>query len=67
MGIESCWNKIREELPAPVLEHYEKFSRTLRVMGIPVTKNFAPNAMPADLQPPLKGKSCRFGKIGFPL
>ncbi|MCE2792700.1 MAG: helix-turn-helix transcriptional regulator [Planctomycetota bacterium] len=39
MGIESFWNKIREELPAPVLEHYEKYSRTLRVMGLPV-KNY---------------------------
>lgn len=39
MGIESFWSKIQEELPPAVLEHYEKFSRTLRVMGVPV-KNY---------------------------
>jgi predicted DNA-binding transcriptional regulator YafY len=39
MGIESFWNKIREELPATVLEHYEKFARTLRVRGVP-TKSY---------------------------
>ena len=39
MGIESFWNKIREELPSTVLSHYEKFSRTLRVLGVP-TKNY---------------------------
>jgi predicted DNA-binding transcriptional regulator YafY len=39
MGIESFWNKIRDELPATVLEHYEKFSRSLRVSGIP-TKSY---------------------------
>jgi predicted DNA-binding transcriptional regulator YafY len=35
MGIESFWNKIRDELPATVLEHYEKFARSLRVSGVP--------------------------------
>lgn len=35
MGIESFWNKIRDELPATVLEHYEKYSRSLRVIGVP--------------------------------
>ena len=39
LGIESFWNKIREELPTPVLSHYEKYRRTLRVMGVP-TKNY---------------------------
>ncbi len=38
MGIESFWNKIREELPEGVLQHYEKFRRTLRVMGVPTKK-----------------------------
>ena len=35
MGIESFWNKIRDEIPAPVLSHYEKFNRTLHVIGVP--------------------------------
>ena len=35
MGIESFWNKIKEEIPAGVLGHYEKFRRTLRVLGVP--------------------------------
>lgn len=39
MGIESFWNKIQEELPEPVLDHYRKFRRTLRVLGVP-TKNY---------------------------
>ncbi len=39
MGIESFWNKIKEELPEGVLQHYEKYRRTLRVMGVP-TKNY---------------------------
>ncbi len=39
MGIESFWNKVRDELPATVLEHYEKFSRSLRVSGVP-TKSY---------------------------
>ncbi|MBX3416815.1 MAG: transcriptional regulator [Pirellulaceae bacterium] len=39
VGIESFWNKIREEIPEAVLNHYEKYRRTLRVMGVP-TKNY---------------------------
>ena len=35
MGIESFWNKVQEEVPASVLTHYEKFRRTLRVLGVP--------------------------------
>ncbi|HMP80092.1 MAG TPA: WYL domain-containing protein, partial [Pirellulaceae bacterium] len=27
IGIESFWNKIREELPEPVLDHYRKYRR----------------------------------------
>ncbi len=34
-GIESFWNKIQEEIPATVLAHYEKYRRTLRVLGMP--------------------------------
>lgn len=34
-GIESFWNKIQEEVPASVLDHYEKFRKTLRVLGMP--------------------------------
>lgn len=33
-GIESFWTKIQEELPESVLEHYEKYWRTLRVLGV---------------------------------
>ncbi len=35
MGIESFWNKVQEEIPPTVLSHYEKFRRTLRVLGMP--------------------------------
>lgn len=35
MGIESFWNKVQDEIPAPVLAHYEKYMRTLRVLGVP--------------------------------
>ena len=35
-GIESFWNKVQEEIPASVLEHYEKYWKTLRVIGMPV-------------------------------
>ena len=35
MGIESFWKKIQEEIPAPVLQHYEKYRKTLRVLGVP--------------------------------
>ena len=35
MGIETFWNKVQEEVPASVLTHYEKFRRTLRVLGVP--------------------------------
>jgi predicted DNA-binding transcriptional regulator YafY len=34
-GIEAFWNKIREQLPAGVWEHYQKYRRTLRVLGVP--------------------------------
>ncbi len=34
-GIESFWNKIREELPPGVWEHYEKYRQTLLVRGMP--------------------------------
>ncbi len=35
MGIESFWKKIQEEVPSTVLAHYEKFRKTLRVLGMP--------------------------------
>ncbi len=34
-GIEAFWNKIREQLPAGVWEHYERYRKTLRVRGVP--------------------------------
>ncbi|MDP7014476.1 MAG: WYL domain-containing protein [Pirellulaceae bacterium] len=35
LGIESFWNKMREELPEAVLKHYEKYRQTLYVRGMP--------------------------------
>ena len=35
MGIESFWNKINEEIPDAVLKHYDKFRKTLYVLGVP--------------------------------
>jgi predicted DNA-binding transcriptional regulator YafY len=35
VGIESFWNKIREELPEAVLKHYEKYRQVLYVLGTP--------------------------------
>ena len=35
MGIESFWNKIQDQVPEAVLAHYEKYRRTLRVLGMP--------------------------------
>jgi predicted DNA-binding transcriptional regulator YafY len=34
-GIEAFWNKVREQLPSGVWEHYQRYRRTLRVMGLP--------------------------------
>jgi predicted DNA-binding transcriptional regulator YafY len=34
-GIEAFWNKIQEQLPAGVWEHYQRYRRTLRVLGLP--------------------------------
>lgn len=39
IGIESFWNKVREQLPEAVFEHYQRYRRTLYVLGIP-TKNY---------------------------
>ncbi len=39
IGIESFWNKVREQLPESVFEHYQRYRRTLYVLGIP-TKNY---------------------------
>ena len=59
---------------ALIISNRSGFAQELFFKGADVTcrwawkaKNFALKAMPADLQPPLKGKSCRFRKIGFPL
>ena len=35
-GIESFWNKVREEVPSTVLSHYEKYRKTFRVQGLPI-------------------------------
>ncbi|MFT5302469.1 MAG: putative DNA-binding transcriptional regulator YafY [Mariniblastus sp.] len=35
MGIESFWNKVKDEIPSSVFAHYEKFRKTLRVLGVP--------------------------------
>ena len=34
-GIETFWRKIQDEVPSSVLTHYEKYQRTLRVLGVP--------------------------------
>ncbi len=39
IGIESFWNKVREQLPDSVFEHYERYRRTLYVSGLP-TKSY---------------------------
>ncbi len=35
IGIESFWNKVKEQLPASVWEHYQRYRRTLYVLGTP--------------------------------
>lgn len=35
MGIESFWSKVNEQVPESVLAHYQKFDKTLRVLGLP--------------------------------
>lgn len=35
IGIESFWNKIQEELPTSVTDHYEKYRQVLHVLGTP--------------------------------
>lgn len=39
-GIESFWHKLYEQLPASVADHYEKYRRVLRVLGMPA-KSYA--------------------------
>lgn len=39
IGIESFWNKVRDQLPAGVWEHYQRYRRTLYVLGTP-TKTY---------------------------
>lgn len=39
IGIESFWNKVREQLPDAVWEHYERYRRTLYILGLP-TKTY---------------------------
>ncbi|HMO92134.1 MAG TPA: WYL domain-containing transcriptional regulator [Pirellulaceae bacterium] len=38
-GIETFWQKIQDELPVGVVEHYERFKKTLRVLGV-AAKNY---------------------------
>ncbi|MEX2176595.1 MAG: WYL domain-containing protein [Pirellulaceae bacterium] len=35
LGIESFWNKLREEMPASVWKHYEAYRQVLYVRGMP--------------------------------
>ena len=35
IGIESFWNKIKEQLPSGVWDHYQRYRRTLYVLGTP--------------------------------
>jgi len=39
-GIESFWTKVQEEVPEAVWEHYEKYRKTLHVIGAP-SKSYA--------------------------
>jgi predicted DNA-binding transcriptional regulator YafY len=39
IGIESFWNKVKEQLPESVYEHYQRYRRTLYVLGLP-TKTY---------------------------
>ncbi|QDV24447.1 helix-turn-helix transcriptional regulator [Aureliella helgolandensis] len=39
IGIESFWNKVGDQLPEAVWEHYERYRRTLYVLGLP-TKTY---------------------------
>ncbi len=34
-GIESFWQRVRKDLPESVWQHYQKYRRVLRVLGIP--------------------------------
>jgi predicted DNA-binding transcriptional regulator YafY len=34
-GIEGFWNKVRDQLPGGVWEHYQRYRRTMRIMGLP--------------------------------
>lgn len=34
-GIESFWNKVQEEMPEGVWEHYQRYRKTLHVFGTP--------------------------------
>ncbi len=34
-GIEGFWNKVREQLPSGVWEHYQRYRKTLHVVGVP--------------------------------
>ena len=34
-GIETFWNKVQEQLPGSIWEHYQKFRRILQVSGMP--------------------------------
>lgn len=72
-GIESFWNRIREELPASVADHYEKYRRVLYVLGMPA-KSYASKQgvlktvqrailehrlVDVEYQPPGRVASCR--------
>ncbi len=39
IGIESFWNKVKDQLPSGVWEHYQRYRRTLYVLGTP-TKTY---------------------------
>ena len=43
-GIESFWTKVQEEVPEGVWEHYEKYRKTLHVVGA-ISKSYAKNEM----------------------
>lgn len=72
-GIESFWNKVREQLPSGVWEHYQRYRKTLKVIGLPsksyekqqgmlrtINRAIAEHRkLEAEYEPPNKARSTR--------
>ncbi len=44
-GIETFWNKVQEAIPEGVYEHYQRYRKTLRVIGTPAKDYTAQSGM----------------------